>query len=279
MSVAIEVPSKPSTAKDALRERLGFRASEGGVHTGRTMLLPDLATVLEHFADGPIDPAAVREAILHANLLARGSMHARREAAKRLPELYGFDESLPLFRALRALWSRDVLARPALALLLAMARDGLLRGALPFARALAPGDAFDVKELVAFLRRRNPGRFSESTVRAVARNIASSWTQAGLLSGVVRKTRRSIPLRPASLALALFLGHLDGARGAALFTTPWVGIFDADADALRATAQEANRLGLLRMAAIDTVVELSFSDWLRPEERRWLDEQDQTPTG
>jgi hypothetical protein len=258
---------------------LGFRPTDSGVHTARTMLLPDLGIALEHFADGPVDPAAVRTAIVQANLLARGSMNARRVAAQCLLELYGFDEALPVFRALRALWFRDPSARPALGLLVAMARDGVLRGVLPFARSLGEGERFDVKELASFLRRRHPGRFSDSTVRSVARNVASSWTQAGLLSGVVRKTRRSIPLRPTSLAMALFLAYLEGARGTALFTSPWVGIFDDEPDALRDAALEANRLSLLRMAALDTVVEVSFPHWLRPDERRWLDEHDQAAAG
>ena len=48
-----------------------------------------------------------------------------------------------------------------------MARDTILRGAMPFVESLAPGDAFDVKELVEYLRRRGGGRYSESSLRSI----------------------------------------------------------------------------------------------------------------
>lgn len=243
------------------------------------MLLPDLVAALDHLSGRSAHAGDLREAIVTRNLLGRSSMNARREAAARLHTLYGLDDRFAIFRALRRLWDRDEAARPILALLVAMARDGILRSALPFARALAPGERFDVSELDAFLRRRDPGHYSESTRRSISRNVASSWQQAGLLEGIVRKVRCTVRPRPASVSMALFLGYLQGARGAALFSTPWAGVFDADAVAIRATAREANGQDLLRMASLDAVVEISFPGWLNDDERRWLDEQDQAAAG
>lgn len=263
-------------ANDAgnLLVRLGFRAGSGGAHAARTMMLADLERVLEHLGDGPADTATVRRAIVEENLLGRETMHARREAAKRLVELYGLDDQFALFRALRKLWALDEGARPALALLVAMARDALLREAMPFIEALSVGEAFHVPELVEHLRRRGQQRFSESSLRSMARNIASSWSQAGMLKGAVRKHRVGLKPRPASVTLAVFLGYLEGGRGARLFTTRWARVFEGGTEAVRLCAVEASRRGLLRVAAIGDVVEVSFKGWLRDDERGDGREQD-----
>lgn len=252
--------------------RVGFRLGSGGAHSARTMMFVDLDRVLDHLETRPARAVEVRSAIVEGNLLGRGTMHARREAAKRLTELYGLDDHFALFRALRRLWTIDEGARPALALLVAMARDAILRGAMPFAEALAPGEVFEVAEFVEFLRRRGQQRFSESSLRSMARNLASSWTQAGVLVGATHKQRARFEPRPASAALAMFLGHLEGARGTALFTTPWVRVFDGGAESIRRCGVEANRAGLVRMSAIDDVVAVSFTGWLDAAEQEALDE-------
>lgn len=256
--------------------RLGFRAGSGGTHAARTMMLADLERVLEHLGEGPADAAKVRRAIVEENLLGRETMRARREAAKRLVELYGLDDRFALFRALQRLWALDEEARPALALLVAMARDAILREAMPFIESLALGEAFNVPELVEHLRRRGQQRFSESSLRSMARNIASSWSQAGMLKGVVRKHRIGLKPRPASVTLAMFLGYLEGGRGARLFTTRWARVFDGGAEAVRICAVEASRRGLLRVAAIGDVVEVLFKGWLREDERGGEREQDRS---
>lgn len=270
----IAAPSTNSVSSTLVR--LGFRAGSGGAHSARTMMFADLERVLDHLGHEPARVAEVRRAIVDENLLGRATAYARREAAKRLTELYGLDDRFALFRALRRLWGVDEAARPALALLVAMARDAILRGAMPFVESLAPGEPFVVAELVDFLRRRGRQRFSESSLRSMARNVASSWTQSGMLKGAVRKQRVRLEPRPASVALAMFLGHLEGARGIALLSTPWTRVFDGGAEAVRRCGSDANRQSLLRMAAIDDVVTVSFAGWLDVAEQEALDEQNRS---
>lgn len=250
---------------------MGFRLLPGGVHLARTMMLPDLERILDAAGTEPLDGAVIQRLVVTENLLGRATMQARRKAAKLLMELYGLDDAVPLFRALRRLWSLDDGARPALALEMALARDAFLRGAMPFAAAMAPGEPFSPSALVDFLGRRHAGRYSPASTRSAARNVASSWAQAGILQGALRKTRASLAPRPASLAFALFLGWLEGVRGTLLFSTPWAEIFDADAAALREVATEAGRQGIVRIAAMDDVVEISFHDWPGAQGRRESD--------
>lgn len=253
---------------------LGFRAGQGGAHAARTMMLADLERVLDHLGEAPALVPALRRAVVEDNLLGRATMRARRDAIKHLVELYGLDDRFVLFRTLRRLWAIDEAARPALALLVAMARDAILRGAMPFVEALAPGEPFVVAELTDFLRRRGRQRFSDASIRSMARNLASTWTQSGLLVGTMRKKRVRLEARPVSVALAMFLGYVEGSRGQGLFSTRWARLFDGGEGAMRRCAIEAGRRGLVRFAAIDDVVEVSFRGWLRDGESGVDVEQD-----
>jgi hypothetical protein len=232
------------------------------------MMLHDLELILDAIGEAPLDGAAVQRLIVTENLLGRPTMSARRKAARLLSELYGLDDAVPLFVALRRLWALDEVARPALALQLAAARDAFLRGAMPFVSSLAPAEPFAPAKLVDFLGRRYAGRYSVASLRSAARNVASTWAQVGVLRGSVRKVRGSLAPRPASVAFALFLGWLEGARGTLLFETPWARLFDVDSATVREFAVEAGRQGMLRIAAIGEVVEVSFNDWPGARGRR-----------
>lgn len=61
--------------------------------------------------------------IVEENALGKATLATRKLTAQRLAELYGLDDSIPLFRLLRGLWKLDPDARPLLATLVALARD------------------------------------------------------------------------------------------------------------------------------------------------------------
>ena len=66
-------------------------------------------------------------AVMEDNCLGKRTAATRRLSLQRLTELYGLDRRLLLFRVMRELWERHETSRPLLALLLALARDPLLR--------------------------------------------------------------------------------------------------------------------------------------------------------
>ena len=59
--------------------------------------------------------------------LGKRTAATRKLSLQRLTEFYALDPQVILFRVLRDLWVRNVTSRPLLALLLALARDPLLR--------------------------------------------------------------------------------------------------------------------------------------------------------
>src|ERR1035438_1262655 len=118
---------RPSTlgAEVVLRDA-GFRWGQKGTHTSRTIMLDELRAVLAH-----CQPGATRDEYLSAinedNCLGKRTAATRKLSSQRLSELYGLDPEVPLFRVMRRFWYVDKEGQPILALLLALARDPLLR--------------------------------------------------------------------------------------------------------------------------------------------------------
>ncbi len=243
--------SSPKSPKAAEAEgdltAQGFRVADSGPHTGKTLMLQEMGTLM---AAVPADaPAKVyRTAILEENVLGKRTLSTRKETASRLTALHGLDSSKPLFRVLRRLWDVDPAAHPQLALLNGLARDPLLMATTGQVMGMAQGELLQRSEMVAAVQGFTHDRLSAKVLDAVARNAASSWTQSGHLEGRVKKLRQPLNPHPVSLALAMWMGYAIGKRGKALLTTPWATALDASSSGLLELAQQAKRLGLLKLS-------------------------------
>jgi len=254
---------------DADAERLrhaGFRWGQKGTHTSRTIMLDELRSVL---ANCP--PDATRDDYLSAihedNCLGKRTAATRRLSSQRLSELYGLDPDVPLFRVMRRCWYTDRAGQSLLALLLALARDPLLRVSASTVLRMQPGEELARQQMTDALSRAVGSRLSESTLDKVVRNAASSWTQSGHLKGRGRKVRQRVVPTAAATAYALLLGHLAGTRGWALFESLWARALDAPASELQHLAMNARRLGFLDLSQSGGVINVAFSRLLAPDER------------
>ncbi len=192
----------------------------------------------------------------------------RRLSSQRLSELYALDPQVPIFRIMRRCWYADPDGQALLALLLALARDPLLRvTATPILR-MRPGEELARQQMTDALNRAVGSRFNESILDKVVRNSASSWTQSGHLKGRGRKVRQSVTPTAITTAFALLLGYLAGTRGAALFETLWAQVLDVPPEELMRLAMDARRLGFLDMSQSGGVIDLSFTRLTSVEERR-----------
>jgi len=240
---------KPPKAADAKGDlaALGFRVADSGPHTSKTLMLQELEALLAAIpADAPAK--AYRAAIVEENVLGKRTLSTRKETATRLTALHGLDPSKPLFRVLRRLWAVDPAAHPQLALLNGLARDPLLLATTAQVMGMTQGELLQRSEMVAALQGFSHDRLSPKVLDAVARNTASSWTQSGHLKGRVKKLRQPLNPHPVSLALAVWLGYASGKRGKALLTTPWATALDSSSSGLLELAQQAKRLGLLKLS-------------------------------
>ena len=87
-------------------------------------------------------------------------------------------------------------------------------------------------------------RLNDATLDKVARNAASSWSQAGHLTGRTFKIRRPVQPTFSTVALAMLLGYSCGSRGEALLDCDWLKVIDCQPSQARALAigREAARL-------------------------------------
>ena len=254
-------------AEEARLRDAGFRWGKKGTHTSRTIMLDELRAVL---ANCP--PGATRgdylSAIHEDNCLGKRTAATRKLSSQRLSELYALDPEVPLFRVMRRCWYADRDGQAVLALLLALARDPLLRASAPPVLRMRPGEELARQQMTDALNRAVGSRLSESTLDKVVRNAASSWTQSGHLKGRGRKVRQQVSPTPLGTAYALLVGYLAGTRGAGLFETLWAKVLDAPAGELIHLAMDARRLGLLDMSQSGGVIDVAFSRLLAPDERR-----------
>jgi hypothetical protein len=259
--------------KIKLPESLGFREGTSSVHTSRTMMLGELSLVLEH-----VGPKAKADdylaAVVEQNVLGKPTQTTRKRTAQRLAELYALDQTRPVFRLLRHFWTADTSARPMLAYLAAAARDPLLRDSTPFVVAVPVGAAVNATQIASHLKEKYPSRFKPTTLLSTAQNFASSWTQAGYLTGKVNKKRTRLVVKPVVVTFALLLGYLCGSRGKMLLDTIWRRMLDRTPAEIADLATEASKQGWMTYKTAGSVVEITFPGLLTPQEEKASNEPD-----
>ncbi len=255
------------------RESLGFRDGTTSVHTSRTMMLGELSLVLEHV--GPKAKAGdYLAAVVEQNVLGKPTQTTRKRTAQRLVELYALDQTRPVFRLLRHFWTADASARPMLAYITAAARDPLLRDTTPFVVAIPVSAAVTATQVANYLKEKYPARFKPTTLISTAQNLASSWTQAGYLTGKVNKKRTRPVVTPVVVTFALLLGYLCGLRGKMLLDTVWTRMLDRTPAEIADLATEASKQGWMNYKAAGSVVEITFLGLLTLQEEKASNEPD-----
>lgn len=253
-------------------DTLGFRDGNTSVHTSRTMMLDELSLVLEK-VDSNAHADAYRSAIIEENALGKPTRTTRQRTAQRLTELYCLNPACTLFRLLRHFWPADHAARPMLAFLAAAARDPLLRETTPFVQGIRYGEAVTPDEIAKHLNEKYAKRFQTSTALATAQRLASSWMQAGYLTGKVKKKRSRPVVTPVVAVFAVLLGYLCGLRGKLLLDSTWTRFLDRTPAELTDLLYEASRQGWLTYKEAGGVVEITFPGLLRPQEEKAAYEQ------
>lgn len=238
---------------------LGAISNEVSVHTSRTLMLRDLTLVLERVPSNAATEAYER-VIFEENILSKPTHSTRARSSHYLTALYYLDAGESIFRLLRYCWCRDNVGRPMLAFLTATTRDRLLREMTPtmlekpFNALLAPAETAEA------IRHRFPDRFKPSTLLATAQRLASSWEQAGYLSGRASKRRVTPSVTPTVLTYALTIGYLSGFRGRSLFDTLGAKLLDRSPDDLMSLARDASKEGWLRFKEAGDIIEITFPE-------------------
>lgn len=251
----------------------GFVLDRNSSHTARTMMVSDLTLLLDWVEDPTATRQSYIDAIVEKNCLRKTSISNRRISARHLIELYGLDPSVTIFRPLRFLWERDEQARAHLALLSSYVRDSILHEIAAKIVELPLGISITREHTERWINELQPGRFSGVTLASVAKNINSTWTQAGYLTGKVHKARTKSQPSAGAVTYALFLAYLSGARGIELFHTKYVTILDCSVAEAMDLAQDASRFGWITFRRVAQVIDISFPNFLNLRELELLREQ------
>ncbi|MBU2261625.1 MAG: DUF1819 family protein [Proteobacteria bacterium] len=211
-------------------------------------------------------------AIVEENALEKPTLSSRKKSLRHLTELYGMDPSQALFRVLWDLGHSDLDSLPQLCLVCAYARDPILRHSFELVRTLRIGEALERAAMEQHLENGFPGRFSRATKASMARNVNTTWTFAGHLSGKAKKTRRLPEPRPVSAAYAMFVGYLTGLRGERLLDSSFASLVASNRSQMQAALSLASAKGLLSLKQAAGIVEFDFSNLLTSAEQELLHE-------
>lgn len=242
-------------------ERMGFRYGDKGTQTSRTIMLDELRLLLAAVPGGA-ERTQYAQAVLEDNCLGKRTASTRKLTFQRLSELYAFNLAIPLFRILKGLWTINPQSQPLLALLLALARDPLLRITAGPILETPIGKEFARQTMTDTLASETAGRFNDSVLDKIVRNASSSWTQSGHLKGRARKFRQKASPTPINCAYAMLLAHIQGMRGLNLFDNPWIRVLDLEPLAARGLADDAKRLGILDFKQSGSIIDISFPQLL-----------------
>lgn len=253
--------------------RFGFKNERGSAHLARTMMLNELGAIFSYLNRPDAHKSDYLHAIDNENCLGKRSGKTRTLTFRHLVDLYSLDTSALLFRALLFFWQRDPDGRPLLALLCSYSRDSILRSSASFILPNHEGTTVSRESLETFIDSIEPGRFSPATLKSTAQNINSSWTQAGILTGKVRKVRTRANPTPGAVSYALLLGYLTGARGESLFQTEYIKLLDCSFERALSLAEDASRRGWIVFKRVGDVIEVVFPNLITAEEMEWVREQ------
>jgi len=259
------------TLNEAVLKKLGFRFGKSSTHLRRTIMLEDLELLLEAIPKAT-DVKEYITAIEDQNCLRKRTEITRKYSGQYLTQMYTLNPKVAIFRSLLYFWNRELEARALLALLCSVARDDLLRKSIKVILDKPESAALSRGEMEEFIDSLEPGRYSKVTLASIAKNLNSSWTKSGHLTGRAKKIRSRAQATPAAVAYALYLSYLNGARGTELFETDYLKVMDCSRDRAIELAEIASMRGWMVFKRIGNVVEALFPILITEEEANWLRE-------
>jgi len=228
------------------------------VHTGRTIMFKELQKVMNHGLDNDDYVEAIKQ-----NVFNKATKSGVSYTAKFLRRLYDFDMSLPTFKAFKHFWhianERD---KPILALIYAIGSDYQLKNSIPVINNTEIGEKVTVESIESNIENLDPKKYTSNTLRSMAQNIASSWKQAGFITGKVKNIRTKPDINYLVLTFALLMAYLNGLRGDFILTSDWVKGLTLDERTIRSLAIEAAKRDLLQYKYAGNVTSITFKNLL-----------------
>lgn len=193
------------------------------------------------------------------NVFGKKSQEGIKKTSGFLTQLYGFDNSTSGFKAFKHFWLEcDSEERALISFVFALKNDYLLQDSISVVSNCKAGDKVAIEALMENIVKFHSKRFSEITLYSVAKNIASSWKQAGLITGKVKNIRTQPDISYKVVAFTMLLSFLEGDRGDFIMHSNCVSALCLGETKLRELAVEASKRDYLQYQYAGNVTSISF---------------------
>jgi hypothetical protein len=226
------------------------------IHTARTLMFEELSKVM----DFSIEKDNYQESMAN-NVFGKKSGDGIKKTTNFLSQLYSFDISNTPFKILKYFWQNtDENEKPIIALLFAIQQDYLLSESISVVAKSKLLDKVEIEKIESNIEKYHPNRFTKNTLRSVAQNIASSWKQAGFITGKVKNTRTQPEVSYNCVAFAFIMAYINGLRGDFIISSKWVKALCLNENQLRELAIEASKRGLIQYQFAGNVTSITCNE-------------------
>jgi hypothetical protein len=143
----------------------------------------------------------------------------------------------------------------------------MLRSTASHILAMERGSELLHSDYSASIRDHVETRLNDGVLDKVRRNSSATWTQSGHLEGRVRKRRGAAGASFGAIALALWLGSLEGRVGDDLLASFWMRQFDAPRHAIIDAVLHCKQTGLIYASIGGGIVQIDPAPVFQPSQQ------------
>ncbi len=171
------------------------------------------------------------------------------------------DTTYPPFKAFKYFWQVvSEKEKPIIALLYAISHDYLLAESADIIINTAIGEKVTIQKLEENIEQLHLGSYSINTRKSLAQNIASSWKQAGFITGKVKNIRTQPEIGYYSVAFAFLMAYVNAERGDFILSSKWVKVLGVADGVVRLYALEGAKRDLMQYQYAGNVTAVSFNN-------------------
>lgn len=228
------------------------------IHTSRTIMYSEFEKVMDY--------SVVSDnytSILNENVFGKKSSSGIFQTSTFLKKLYGFDINYPPFLALKYFWNNsDISDKSLLAFIYAINHDDLLAESISILHSTSIGEKVMADYLAENIEKYHPLKYSENSRKSIARNIISSWKQAGFILGKLKNIRTQPEIKYSVACFAFLLSYLKGNRGEFIWNNVGVKSLCLSENQLRDLAIECAKRDVMQYQHAGSVTVISFNKLL-----------------
>jgi hypothetical protein len=181
-----------------------------------------------------------------------------------LKQLYNFDFTDDSFSAFYWFWKNAPESElPTITLLYAIKNDYLLAESVEIINSTPLDIKVPIETLEKNILSSYPERYSKSTLRSLAQNIASSWKQSGFILGRTKNIRVQPKVNYWTVTFALLLSYLEDRRGEFLLKSIYIKALGLPESNLRDLMVRASQAGLMQYQHSGHVTTIMFPQLLK----------------